>query len=119
MTVMTTILTLSQFLTCYALVLAVVWFRAVATLDRRSHVGHFVALMGVFVPGVALALAVFLIGVILGIPQVIPALAILLPGAIVVGLQAELAHLAASGPRPDAIRLGAAIALTLAALALG
>ncbi|MEM1430564.1 MAG: hypothetical protein AAGG09_14005 [Pseudomonadota bacterium] len=119
MSATTAILTLSCFLTCYALVLAAVWLRAVRALDCRSHVGHFVGLMGVFVPGVALTLAVFLAGVGLGVPQVIPVLALLLPGAVVVGLQAELAHLAASGPRPDAERLTIALGLTLAFLAWG
>lgn len=111
MSLITAVTTLATLLWCYILVLAVVWFRAVGALDRREHVGNFVALMGVFVPGIALTVAVVMVGALIGIPQVVVALALLFPGAVVTGLQLEVARLIPPDMVTDAQRLGVAVAL--------
>jgi hypothetical protein len=114
MDLVTGITTLATLLWCYNLVLTIAWFRAVGALDRRQHVGNFVGLMGVFVPGMALTVLVVLFGAIVGVPQIVIAIALLFPGAVTVGLQLEVSRLAPGGMRGDAQRL--ALAVGLAAL---
>ena len=117
MTLIESVTTLATLLWFYILVLAVAWVRLVGGRDRREHVGHFVGLMGVFVPGVSLTVFAVLMGGLLGLPQVVVALALLLPGAIALGLQLEVARLGPTDLRTDAMRLTAAVALS--ALYLG
>lgn len=117
MTLATAVTTLATLLWCYIAVLGVAWIRAVGALDRREHVSHFVTLMGVFVPGIALTVAVVLIGVLTGLPQIVVVLALLFPGAVAAGLQLEVSRLAPSGVATDATRLGLAVGLAALYLA--
>lgn len=119
MTLIDAVTTLATLLWCYTAVLAVAWFRLVGATERHEHVGHFVGLMGVFVPGIALTLGVVLFGALIGIPQVVVAIAVLLPGAVAIGLQLEVARLRPSGPRGDAMRVGLAVALAALYMAAG
>lgn len=101
---------------CYAAVLLVAWFRAVGAEDQKTHVGHFLGLMGVFVPlSCALVFVVFL-GALLGLPSVIAVLVLLVPAGLVVGLQLEISRLTASSDRVEMLRLGITLALTLVVL---
>lgn len=108
------ITSLATLLWCYATVLGVTWLRAVGRLDRRQHVAHFVSLMGVFVPGMALAVGTVLLGILFGIPAIVLAIAVLFPGAVVAGLQLEVAALTGTDARTDALRIASAVALALA-----
>jgi hypothetical protein len=114
MTLITAVTTLATLLWCYALVLSVAWVRAVGATDRRDHVGHFVGLMGVFVPGIALTVATVIVGAVVGVPQIVVAIALLLPASVAIGLQLELARLVPPNTSLDAQRL--ALAVGLAAL---
>lgn len=118
MTLVTAITTLATLLWCYNLVMTLAWFRAVGATDRREHVGHFVGLMGVFVPGIALTVATVLLGAVLGVPQVVIALALLFPGAVCIGLQLEVARLTGPDGGADARRLAAAVLLAALYLTL-
>ncbi|MEM1064240.1 MAG: hypothetical protein AAF771_06300 [Pseudomonadota bacterium] len=102
----------AAFLWCYWLVLAAAWFHAVAREDTETHVAHFVSLMGVLVPVVALSVLMILIGATFGIPWVVVLLAITIPGGLVVALQLEVSRL--SEPRLDVelVRLGLAALMT-------
>lgn len=85
--------TASTFLWVYAAAAAVGWVRAVRGEALRTHVGHFVSLMGVMVPFIALTLFVvfagglagFAFGPILGL--------LLLPGGLFTAFQLELSRL--------------------------
>lgn len=111
MTLVTAITTLATLLWCYNLVLTVAWFRAVGATDTREHVGHFVGLMGVFVPGIALTVATVFIGAVIGIQQVVVAIALLFPGSVAIGLQLEVVKLTGSDTNVDASRLGLAVGM--------
>ncbi|MEL6206142.1 MAG: hypothetical protein AAFR47_12660 [Pseudomonadota bacterium] len=113
MSLITAISTLATLLWFYILVLTVVWFRAVGALDRRDHVGQFVGLMGVFVPGIALTVSTLLVGAMLGVPYVVIAIALLLPGAVVTGLQLEVSRLTGSDMVQDAQRLALAVLMSV------
>lgn len=107
----------SLMLWCYAIVLTVAWFRAVGAEDEKTHVGHFLGLMGVFVPlSCALVFVVFM-GAMLGLPSVIAVLVVLVPAGLVVGLQLEISRLTASSERVEMLRLGITLAMALAVLA--
>ena len=119
MSMITAVTTLATLLWCYNLVLTMAWFRAVAATDRRDHVGHFVGLMGVFVPGIALTVATVIVGAVIGLPQIVVAIALMLPASVAAGLQLELGRLLPSdGPR-DAARLALAVGLAALYIALG
>ncbi|MEL6170087.1 MAG: hypothetical protein AAFR35_15480 [Pseudomonadota bacterium] len=102
---------IAGFLWCYTGVLTVAWFRTVAREQVRTHVGHFVSLMGVFVPVMSSAVALVLIGGFVGIPWVILILAVGVPGGLAVGLQLEISRIGGSELRVEMIRLGIAAAL--------
>ena len=119
MSLMTAITTLATLLWCYALVLTVAWVRAVGATDRREHVGHFIGLMGVFVPGIALTVATVIVAAAIGLPQIVVAIVLMLPASVAVGLHLELGRLLPSdGPR-DAGRLALAVGLAALSIALG
>lgn len=109
MTALQALLALSNFCWAYALVLVVVWFRAVARTDMRDHVGHFVGLMGVFVPGVSLVVITLLLAGALGLPVLIALLVLAFPAAIATGLHLEVAKLT----DPDPWQEGQRVALTV------
>lgn len=106
---MTSILILqaiAMFLWCYTLVLGVAWFRAVGAEDRRTHVGHFVSLMAVFVPiSCSFVLFTFLCAY-LQIAELVLALFVLVPAGLVLGLQLEVSRLTGSTDRLELTRLG-------------
>lgn len=106
----------SLVLWCYAVVLTVSWFRAVGAQDLKTHVGHFVALMGVFVPLSCLLVFIVFLGGILGLPSVIALLVVLVPAGLVVGLQLEVSRLETSDQRIEILRLGLTLFLTLAVI---
>lgn len=106
----------SLMLWCYATVLTVAWFRAVGGEDRKTHVGHFVSLMGVFVPLSCLLVLVVFLGAILGLPSVIALLVVLVPAGLVVGLQLEVSRLTVSTERVEMLRLGLTLCLTLSVI---
>ncbi|MEL6645264.1 MAG: hypothetical protein AAFQ79_15140 [Pseudomonadota bacterium] len=108
----------SAFLWLYALVLAIAWFRAVAREEIESHVGHFVSLMGVLVPVIALSVLIVLIGGALGIPWIVFLLPVTLPGGLVIALQLEVSRLWEPTLKIELSRLGAAAALTLVSVSL-
>ena len=119
MTLIDAVSTLATLLWCYIAVLALSWVRLVGATDRREHVGHFVGLMGVFVPGMALTIAIVLLGALVGIPQVVVAIALVFPAAIAIGLQLEVARLRPPDLRSDAMRVGSAVALAALYVATG
>lgn len=97
---------------CYALVLTVEWFRAVGSKDRKTHVGHFLGLMGVLVP-LSCALVMFAFaGAFMGLPSVIALLVILVPAGLVVGLQLEIRKLRETSEEVEMLRLGITLGLT-------
>ncbi|MEO1153502.1 MAG: hypothetical protein AAFV31_09125 [Pseudomonadota bacterium] len=103
----------SAFLWLYALVMAVAWFRAVGQEETETHVGHFVSLMGVLVPVIALSVLIVLFGGTLGIPWIVFLLPLTLPGGLVVALQLEVSRLWEPTLRTELSRLGTALALTI------
>jgi len=103
----------SLMLWCYAAVLTVAWFRAVGAEDQKTHVGHFVGLMGVFVPLSSLLVFTVFAGAMFGAPSIIAVLAVLLPAGLVVGLQLEVSRIRLSTERMELIRLGTTLCLTL------
>ncbi|MCV6596432.1 MAG: hypothetical protein OIF40_05025 [Mangrovicoccus sp.] len=107
----------SLMLWCYAAVLTVAWFRAVGAEDQKTHVGHFVGLMGVFVPLSSLLVFSVFAGAMLGLPSIIPILAVVLPAGLVIGLQLEVSRICLSSERMELIRLGCTLCLTMAVLA--
>lgn len=104
----------AAFLWAYALVLAVAWFRAVGREALESHVAHFVTLMGVMVPTVAVSVMIVLVAGTFGIPWLILLLAVTIPGGLVVSLQLEMSRLTEARLGVELLRLGAAAALTAA-----
>ena len=102
----------ASFLWAYAFVLTVEWFRAVGRDERETHVGHFVTLMGVMVPTIAVSVMIVLVAGTFGIPILIPLLIITIPGGLVVSLQLEVSRLTDATLQIELIRLGAALAIT-------
>lgn len=117
MTPILAILTLSCFCWAYVMVLTVIWFRAVARTDLREHVGHFVGLMGVLVPGVSLTLVMLLAGAVFGIAWLFPLLVLAFPAAIATGLHLEVAALTEPDPGKEAQRV--VVTVLLAAVMSG
>ena len=113
MSTIAAVTTLSSLLWCYSAVMCVIWFRAVAQLERREHVAQFVGLMGVFVPGMALAIAFFLLGALLSFPELVLLLALIFPGTVALGLHLEVARLTEPEPLTEGLRVAAAVALAL------
>ncbi len=109
MTPVLAVLTLSNFFWAYAVVLAVVWVRAVARTDLRDHIGHFAGLMGVLVPGVALVLLTLMVGAVFQIGWLFVLLALAFPAAIATGLHLEVAALT----EPDAGKEAQRVILTV------
>jgi hypothetical protein len=71
------------------------------------------------VPGIALTVATVIVGAVIGLPQIVVAIALMLPASVAVGLQLELGRLLPSdGPR-DAARLALAVGLAALYIALG
>ncbi|WP_116133893.1 hypothetical protein [Tropicimonas sp. IMCC34043] len=110
--------TLSMFATCYAIVLAVIWIRAVGRRDRHEHVGLFIALMGVLVPGVVLSIATLLAGAVFGLPYIGLALPVLFPAAIATGLHLEVDALTSPTPSTEGFRIAQGVVLTIILVAL-
>ena len=102
----------ASFLWSYAFVLTVEWFRAVGRDEQETHVGHFVTLMGVMVPTIAVSVMIVLVAGTFGIPILIPLLIITIPGGLVVSLQLEVSRLTDPTLQIELIRLGAALAIT-------
>lgn len=107
----------SLLLWCYAIVLTVAWFRAVGAENQNTHVGHFLGLMGVFVPLSCVLVFVVFLGSVLGMPSVIALLVVLVPAGLVIGLQLEVSRLTASSERTELLRLGLTLGLALVVLA--
>ena len=107
----------TTFLTCYAIVLVIAWFRAMAREDHRTHVAHFVMLCGVLVPVVSVFVLMVFAGGVLGIPQVVPLLSVVLPGGVVIAMQLEVSRLAPVSVKVELLRLGLAAAITGLSLA--
>lgn len=61
-----TLVALNRFCWGYATVLAVIWMHTVGRSDARDQIGHFVGLIGIFVPGMALSLLTLMSGSIVG-----------------------------------------------------
>ena len=118
MTFATAVTVLGTLLMCYSLVLVVAWFRAVAATEHREHVGHFVSLMGVFVPGIALTMLTVFVAALTGVPELVLGVALLLPGAVACGLQLEVTRLGGSDVTVDAIRVAAAVGLAAVFIAM-
>ena len=108
----------SLMLWCYAMVLTVAWFRAVGAEDQKTHVGHFLGLMGVFVPFSCLLVFVVFLGAMLGMPSVIAVLVVLVPAGLVVGLQLEVSRLTIPSERTELKRFGITLLMTLAVLGI-
>lgn len=100
----------AMLLWCHAAVLTMAWFRAVARTERRSHVGHFVSLMGELVPVSAGAVLLIFGGAALGLPSAVVLLAILIPAGLVLALVFEVDRIGTASHHDEAARL----ALTLA-----
>ncbi len=113
MTPILTIKLVSLLLWSYAAVLTVAWFRAVGSEDKRTHIGHFVSLMGVFVPISSSFVMLLLIAGFLGLPSMVALLFVLVPAGLVVGLQLEVSRLQSSNERIEATRLGLTLALAV------
>ncbi|MEO1238115.1 MAG: hypothetical protein AAFW64_00340 [Pseudomonadota bacterium] len=111
------ILALSNLFWAYAVILTATWFRQVAQTDRRDHVGHFMGLMGVFVPGVALTLIMLLAGAMFSLPAMVAILVIAFPASIAFGLHLEVTRLGPSDVWTDARR--GLLAVLLAILLTG
>lgn len=111
--------TLALLATCYALVLAAVWLRAVGRRDRREHVGHAAALLGVWVPGIALTMGAVLVGATLGLGWLAPLVPVLLPAAIATGLQLEVEALTAPDPLTQGLRVAQGVLVAIILLGLG
>lgn len=95
----------SLLLWSYAAVLAVAWVRAVGAEDTQTHVGHFVSLVGVFVPISCGFVMLLLIAGFVGLPSMVGLLFVLVPAGVVVGLQLEVSRLRESTERIEAMRL--------------
>lgn len=119
MSIFTAITTLATLLWCYALVLTVAWGRAVGRCDLREHVGHFVSLMGVFVPGMALVVGIVAVSALTGLGAILFLLALVFPGAVAVGLYLEVARLTEPDAATDGIRVALAVALAVAWVSWG
>ena len=113
MAVFELILWTSAFLWLYALVLAVAWFIAVGRESTETHVGHFVSLMGVMVPVIAVSVMIVLVGGVLGLPWIVLLLPLTIPGVLVIALQLEVSRLWEPTVKTELSRLGTAIALTI------
>lgn len=105
---------LGNFCWAYAIVLAIAWFRAVGQRDLRKHVGHFVELMGSFIPGIALVFAIMMIGTALQMGWIIGLIIMLFPGSLVVGLHLEVARLNDYDQQIDNRRMAITVCLALA-----
>lgn len=103
---------LSSFCWAYVLVLGVAWVRAVARTNRRDHIGHFTDLMGAFVPGVALAVCMVILGAALKQAWMIVAIIVVFPGVVAFGLHLELGRISDTDPRHDWARIGVTLVLT-------
>ena len=112
MTPIVGVVAVATFLWCYAAVLLIAWFRAVAREERRMHVAHFVQLMGVLVPVVSVFVLLIFVGAAFGIPIVVVLLAVLVPAGLVIAFHLEVSRLTGSGLRPELTRLGMALALS-------
>ncbi|MEL7106000.1 MAG: hypothetical protein AAGM21_08765 [Pseudomonadota bacterium] len=113
MTSLEALLVLGNFAWAYVIVLTYVWFRAVAQTDLRDHIGHFVGLMGVFVPGVSMVLMILLAGAMFGLPWLIAILVLAFPASIAAGLHLEVARLTPDDPWADGQRLVLTVLLAL------
>ncbi|MCV6586873.1 MAG: hypothetical protein OIF47_15185 [Marinibacterium sp.] len=111
------LMALSNLCWAYALILGVDWLRAVGRRDRREHIGCFVDLMGIFVPGIILIYGVLFVGTVLNAGWLSALVIVLFPAAIAAGLHLELARLVPADRRRDnrrmAITVGIATAMTL------
>ena len=104
----------ASFLWAYALILAIAWFRAVGRDGLETHVGHFVSLMAVMVPCVAVSLLIVLLAGGIGLTVLAPLLIITMPGGLVVSFQLEVSRLTTSTLERELVRLGLAAVLTAA-----
>ncbi|MEM8630210.1 MAG: hypothetical protein AAGF74_03155 [Pseudomonadota bacterium] len=107
------IIALGNFCWVYGGVLTVMCFRAVARTDAREHVGHFVGLMAVFVPGIASVFVILFIGWALQSAWILSLVLIAFPGALAVGLHLEVMRLTDKDPAKAAPRMVLTILLAL------
>lgn len=113
MTPLEALLALSNFAWAYVIVLTFAWFRAVAQSDLRDHIGHFVSLMGVFVPGVSLVILVLLVGALFQVPWLIALLVFAFPASVATGLHLEVSRLSETDPWQDGQRMMLTVLLAL------
>lgn len=106
---------IAVFLWCYAAVLAIAWFRAVAREPRRMHIAHFVQLMGLFVPIMAVLLGLIVIVALTGFSILLILLPFLLPVGILTAFQLEVSRLQPPSRRIEIQRLLLAAGLTVSA----
>lgn len=113
MTPLLALITLSNFAWAYVIVLTVVWFRAVARTELRDHIGHFMGLMGVFVPGVSVVLMIMLAGAVFQVGWLIAILVLAFPASIATGLHLEVARLSQPDPWAEGQRVVITVLLAL------
>ncbi|MEO0992123.1 MAG: hypothetical protein AAFX00_14415 [Pseudomonadota bacterium] len=107
------VLMLSSFAWGYVAVLTVGWFRAVAQTDTRDHIGHFVSLMGVFVPGVSLFMVSLFLAAALQSGWIFLLVLLLMPAGFATGLHLEVNRLTDPDPWTEYKRLAMATVLGL------
>ncbi len=104
----------SVLLWSHAVVLLIAWVRAVGAEDRRSHIGHFVELMAALVPLSCAAVALVMLGGVIGLPSVVGLLFLFLPAGVVVALSMELRRVEHGGSdRLESLRLAATLCLAI------
>jgi hypothetical protein len=100
----------------YAVVLAAVWVRRVARTPRSEHVGHFLELLAGLVPLSCAAVALVLVGGVIGLPSVVGFLFVFLPVGVVVALHFEVRRIEEARPDLDRVRVLLGLGLATAVL---
>ncbi|MCA8878719.1 MAG: hypothetical protein KDA73_01930 [Rhodobacteraceae bacterium] len=108
----------AMLLWCHAAVLSAAWVRAVARSDHKSHIGHFVSLVGELVPMAAAAVVLIFGGALLGFPSVVVVLTVVVPAGVVLAFLFEVDRLSDAGQRVEAQRLAATLAMAVILVAL-
>ncbi|NRA99861.1 MAG: hypothetical protein HRU32_08590 [Rhodobacteraceae bacterium] len=110
---------IATFLWCYVVVLVVAWVRAVAREPKRMHIAHFVQLMGLFVPVMAVLLSLIVLASLTETGVLLLLLPLLLPAGLVAAFQLELSRLIPSSRPTELARFSVAAGLTAGLIALG
>ena len=109
----TWIQTLTTFLWAYVLVGAVSWVRAVRAEALNTHIGHFIGLCGVLVPGIAATLLIVVFRGYVGFPLAPVFALLMMPGCLLAGFLLELNRIRPFTVRSELLRLSAVVGVSL------